>query len=262
MTSSPIRRIIGQSAISAFLAVDSIRSRAQQYILLLAHMRSGSSLLLHILASNPEIAGCGELNSTYATNRDLARLALRSRLQNRLLRRRPTYVVDQLNHSRQIQSPDLLSRPEVSCVYLLREPAGAISSMTDVLGHHYGLSLNEACDYYRERLASLAECAISTPGRDCAFVLTYDELIKRPRLTLDALGRFLGLNARLTENYRLFHFTGKRGDPSRQISMGRIVNKARPIDPNIDPNLLVELEECYENRLRQLQASCLSVESG
>ena len=39
-------------------------------VFIVAHMRSGSSLLEHILSSNPEIIGAGEQSRIYATNTD------------------------------------------------------------------------------------------------------------------------------------------------------------------------------------------------
>ena len=49
-----------------------------RYIFILGHMRSGSSLLAHILADNAEVAGAGESHITYQTPRDLPKLILRT----------------------------------------------------------------------------------------------------------------------------------------------------------------------------------------
>ena len=56
----------------AFLLAHSIQHwiQPQQKILLLGHMRCGSSLLSNILATNPEITGYGETHLDYQTPGD------------------------------------------------------------------------------------------------------------------------------------------------------------------------------------------------
>src|SRR5690606_30087767 len=51
--------------------------KGKRYILVLSHMRSYSSLLCHILNSNPEVAGYVETHSSYASRADLWRLKRR-----------------------------------------------------------------------------------------------------------------------------------------------------------------------------------------
>ncbi|MDY7013544.1 MAG: sulfotransferase family protein, partial [Cyanobacteriota bacterium] len=53
--------------------------RLQPYrvLFILSHMRSGSSLLTHILNSNPEIIGYGETHLQYSSEADFKRLMLK-----------------------------------------------------------------------------------------------------------------------------------------------------------------------------------------
>ena len=60
-------------------------------------MRSGSSLLLHVLMTSPEISGCGERNRIYRDDEDLAILAIKSNLAQRE-KYRASHSVDQINH--------------------------------------------------------------------------------------------------------------------------------------------------------------------
>jgi len=54
-----------------------IVGRGQPYriLLILSHMRSGSSLLTHLLNSNPEIIGYGETHIQYASEQDFKKLS-------------------------------------------------------------------------------------------------------------------------------------------------------------------------------------------
>lgn len=239
--------------------LDRLRGNRQQYVFVLAHMRSGSSLLLHLLASHAAIAGCGERNTLYRGQFDLDRLALKTRLYNRCVFRPPQYVADQINHNNLVESPDLLRNPRLKCVFLLREPAGAISSMLDVLQEHYGTQYEEAATYYRERLGTLVEYASVAGER--SFVLTYGDLTGRTEETLSSLRRFLELETPLTPAYRIFDFTGKSGDPSPTIREGRIVENRRVTDHRIPAAELGELQQLFENSVRALKARCTSMDS-
>ena len=46
----------------------------REYVIVLSHMRSYSTLLAHLLGSHPEIAGYAEMHTSYAQRRDLLRL--------------------------------------------------------------------------------------------------------------------------------------------------------------------------------------------
>jgi hypothetical protein len=85
-------------------------------LLLLGHMRSGSTLVLHLLLTNPQIAALGERNVRYALAADLARLALSARMaQGRPLRRfldltesfSPTYATHAFTQTRGDPGPKI-----------------------------------------------------------------------------------------------------------------------------------------------------------
>ena len=98
-------------------------------VFILGHMRSGSTLLLHILLSHPDIAGCGEQNTPYRTVRDLHRLAITARFAQGPLLRRFRYVVDQINHDRFTPNEALLQDSRVRLLFLIREPPASLSSI-------------------------------------------------------------------------------------------------------------------------------------
>ena len=57
---------------------DSISCAQYRYVFILAHMRSGSTLLAHLLASHPDFVGAGETKVCYRTPADLPQLILKT----------------------------------------------------------------------------------------------------------------------------------------------------------------------------------------
>src|SRR5262245_57001546 len=75
-----IRRL---SFLLARATLHSIGVKPASTILILGHMRSGSTLLLHILLTNPEVIGCGERNAVYRSPEDFDKLEIASRFAQR-----------------------------------------------------------------------------------------------------------------------------------------------------------------------------------
>ena len=101
--------------------------RSKQYILVMSHMRCYSSLLCHILNSNPEVAGYVETHNVYAGRADLWRLKRRvfwgtdADIGGR-------YVLDKILHNSCRVNPVLLRRDDVFVIFMLREPRRTIQS--------------------------------------------------------------------------------------------------------------------------------------
>lgn len=210
-----------------------------QALLLLGHMRCGSTLLTHLLLMQPGIVGCGERNTPIRDARDLDRLELASRIRQRALLRHVRYAVDQINHDHLLPEPALLASPRVRCVFLIREPGPAIGSILELTRRFYEpLDPPRAAAYYISRLRSLARLA-EIIGQDRFVALTYDDLIIRTRTAFSRLESFLGLDMPLRENYRLQSFTGTRGDPGGKIRTGRIRRDGAAARPEL-PELLRE----------------------
>lgn len=224
-------------------------------VLILAHMRSGSTLLHHLLLSHRDVIGCGERNATYRGPRDLRRLAVDAYYRRRMLLRRRAFAVDQINHTRLLADPALLSLPRTRAIFLVREPGPSVASMVQVLGHHYGTSLEEAVSYYGTRLSDLEHLAAGLTDPSKALFLTYDALVDRTDVTLAALSRFLGLVPDLTARYQTFAFTGRAGDPSPTIHAGQVV---RPPEraPVLPPAVLDQLSAIYARTCTRLRAAC------
>jgi len=229
-----------------------ITGNQQHFILILAHMRSGSTLLAHILMSHPEVLGLGERNAPYRSQADVERLIVDSYWHYRRWRQPIPYVVDQLNHNRFL-SPELLAHPHGRFIFLIREPEASLASMVDVLGHFYGFSLDDALTYYPHRLHQLAQYAQTLNDPQRGFYLSYTDLTQRTEHLLPALQHFLQMKHPLTPDYHQFSFTGQHGDPSPRIRTGNIQPPtSRPL-PDLPVAVRRHLQEVYhatENTLR------------
>jgi hypothetical protein len=246
---SPLKSAVA-TAMELYERISGTRFR---YIFILGHMRSGSTLLNHILMSHPDILGSGERNARYETPADLATLRVRTYWLRRSPPSRHHYVVDQINHNGLLANPGLLRDPCVYPIFLVREPVGAITSMLNVLARHYGTTLDDAVDHYVGRVSGLARCARALPGPENAAFLTYEDLVYDTRRTLGGLTRHLSLGTRLSEQYQTFEFTGTRGDPGPKIGLGT-VSRDRTWDPvEIPPDRLATLAEAYADCLEALE---------
>ena len=231
----------------------------QRAVLLFAHMRSGSTLLHHLLISHPEIIGRGERNEVFAGSRDLDRLKLDVYLHRCQFFRVHRFVADQINHNRFLKSEALLNHPHVRTIFLIREPQASVASMVRVLGRYYGTNVEQATEYYADRLKTLIRYAGQIQDRWRAFFLTYSDWVLNTEATLCGLQSFLGLSTRLTEEYRLFDFTGARGDPSPHIMSGRVSHQRAGYQIDLDRKVLEQLLEVYHNCQVAMRSACSSI---
>jgi len=204
-------------------------------LLLLGHMRSGSTLLLHLLMTNPEISAVGERGVPYASRADLARLALATRAMRRAPFRRLRYVADQVNHNHLTPSSALLQHPRVRVLFLLRRPEDTVASIVHLYRVHYEQpwSTSRAVAYYVERMAGLAKLGESLADVQRAAVIRHEALMQSPEATLEVLRLFLGLRQGFSQTYETHSFTGSYGDPGPHIAAGRILRHRQPA-PHLD----------------------------
>jgi len=215
-------------------------------------MRCGSTLLLHLLLTHRQIIGCGERTSAYRSVDDVDRLAFAARLSQGALFRRCRYVVDQIAHDQFTPNEALLRHPRVRCVFLVREPPEAISSIVNLTSTFYeGWTVEKATNYYIQRLNTLARQAAAMPGRGAALALTFRGLVEDTASILRRLQNFLALEAGFSEQYAIQKFTGSRGDPSENIRAGRIVRGR--------VTALVEIPAHELDRAWQAHASCQQI---
>jgi len=248
-----MKRCIAELAVPVGEAIlDFVGVPAPRTLLVLAHMRSGSTLLLHLLINHPQIAGLGERGACYRSVTDLGRLALATRWHGRMPLRPLRYVADQVNHSRFTPNVTVLEDPRVRLLLLVRHPAASLASLLHLTRTYYEpWSVAQAVDYYVERVDTLAGYARAERVRAHAAFLTYDDLTERTQETLSRLQFFLGTEPNFEPNYRLHNFTGKRGDPSANISSGRV---RRAVPQNTYELPAQEVERATRSYQRCLEA--------
>lgn len=236
------------------------RGGPDRVVLVLGHMRSGSSLLHHLLVSHPLVLGRGERSKPYRSEADFDRLLVDVWAHRRRLPPPEATLCDQVNHGRLLPAEGLLLHPRVRKVFLVREPRPAVASLVHVLGHLSASPLAQATDHYLSRLADLRRNAGQDPDRARQFFLTYESLTGPARQTvLAALSAFLGLDPPLQESYRVFDFTGQRGDRSERIRTGRISSEASRWTIDLPPRLEAELWQARAECLAALERSCSGV---
>jgi hypothetical protein len=221
------RRAIEHAVMVTEACLEAIGVSSPSALLLLGHMRSGSTLLLHLLLTNPEVSASGERGAVYASRADLARLALSTRLARRSPFLRLRYVADQVNHNHLTPNRSLLQDPRVRVLFLLRRPELSLASILELYRAHYEQpwSAARAVDYYVERLRVLMDLGESLPSPTCAALIPYETLTESPAEMLEALRLFLGLRQGFSQTYRTHSFTGKHGDPGPNITVGRIIRE-------------------------------------
>lgn len=221
------------------------------FLIVVAHARSGSSLLVHLLHANPEIFGIGEHHVSYDEVSDLKRLLNRSRFLARDPRMEPQWVMDKIVWQHHRLSDAVLADPRVHLLFLVREPQTTFPSLRRVLP---GCKTSEAqLDYYRTRLHQMVGIAerLGNPSR-MTFV-DYADLVGESERTLAALSRALDLAEPLRSDYGLTPKTGHMGwgDPGDAIRSGKIVKLSRDTVP-LPPDVEEEAMRVYKETARRL----------
>jgi hypothetical protein len=234
------------------------RPRPYRVLFVLSHMRSGSSLLTHVLVTNPAIIGYGETHIQYQSEGDVRRLLERVYGTLGTLAMNQTYVLDKLLHNH--KAIDTVIQGEaMTAIFLLREPQGTLTSLRKLKPDW---SAEKAMDYYVQRLQWLEAAARSRQGlgRASCF-LTYGDLLERTATVLEGLQTFLGVDRPFSEQYNLLPTTGIKsiGDSSALVKAGHIVRRSPPNAWNPEdwpPGAIDQLEAAYHHTDQVLRTHC------
>lgn len=219
----------------------------KKFLFVVSHMRSRSSVLCHILGSNPEVCGYKELHQSYKGKRSLVnmQIALAKDLRCNL---RNKYLLDKLLNNFTI-SDEILHKVEPNFLFLLREPEETLKSII-----HMGIKTGEAkykdplkcVEYYCKRLSQL-EILAHRAGERSLFIES-NNLIENPESTLNKIGVWLNLKQPLETNYRTFRDTGiiGFGDPLENIKLGVLKATDGYDHIHIPNDLLNKANESYE----------------
>jgi len=208
----------------------------QSKVLILSHMRAGSSLLQHLIVSNSvgkNFWSRGESSTHYKEG-----------FYEKLMKERNQDIyIDNVLHN------DLVvpaQHPDVYLIVLVREPYGAINSMVNAFGDE-GVSngtikgLDEYKSYYKLRIKTLVKYA-TLPG-----VRTYqyeDILYNWPRVA-HSLSSYFNWEVSPSENYNLLSWTGKKGDKQKWIGSKRIVRNKERNQPINDFDIEAPINRAY-----------------
>jgi hypothetical protein len=231
------------------------RKSPYRILFVLSHMRSGSSLLSHILNSNPEIIGYGETHTNYETENDFKALMFRLYWLNREMKMNHTYALDKILHNHKLLNNAFLTSNKLYSIFLLREPTRTLSSILDIKPH---LTEEQATEYYINRLSCLEEYAKLINSKDHSLLITYSQLVEKSNLVFQGLQSFLGTQEGFSEKYNVLRTTGMRGigDSSENIKAGKIIRTERKLDREISNELTEKARQAFDNCQSILSQYC------
>jgi hypothetical protein len=194
-------------------------------IFLLSHMRAYTSLIGHILGSNPAINGYYEMHLSYDDPSTLDTQIAEYRRHDQI-KRDSCYFFDKLLHNDYRPLPRARSPVSVKMLVSLREPEATIDSIIRLFSHKRQpgtyASPEGATGYYIKRLEWLANFCRVTDHDYCYFDAGL--ITRSPDILLPALSHWLELAIPLSAEYQLFSQTGekRKGDSSKTIYSGTI----------------------------------------
>jgi len=226
-----------------------VLNRQEKYVFIMGHMRSGSSLLSHLIMNSSECSGIGESNMTYLDKRDFTKLAIKCRLSSKRYFKKIRYFVDQINHNQKLDFSSFSSNAFIPII-IYRKPLATISSIVRLSNEYYGgnFSPKRATEYYINRLNYLGEY-IKHHGVPNICIIEYEDLINNSIVTLSKLSLHLSLQSPLTSKYRTYTHSGTKGDPSANIQKGKII-KTKENLLKLDETLIKQASKAY-NRFAQ-----------
>jgi len=227
-----------------------LNSESLQMLFIIGHMRSGSSLLVHILNTNPEIIGYGETHYSYCEKSNFGDVAFKI---YRVFKKIPfgeKYILDKILHSYLIKDFNLLE--ETKIIFLLRNPSEALPSIYELGMDGYTPAIS--FDYYIDRLEQVKAIARKHDPDNWIFI-TYEDLINATDQTFQDIENLLGLGKELTRHYSTIWSTGEAGigDTSNYIYEGEIVKKktSKSIPQKLQP-FIKKAEKHFYNCLEEL----------
>jgi hypothetical protein len=237
------------------------RATPYKALFILSHMRSGSSLLTHILNSNPEIIGFGETHLTYTDERDFKALLFKLYWRLRELNMNHQYMLDKVLHDHKFLDTRFLQASGVRTIFLLREPQRTLASILEIKPHH---NEEQALEYYVNRLATLEQYARLIDSKERSLFITHEQILTQSPFVFQSLQNHLQTQVGFSEEYKVLKTTGSRGigDSSENIKVGRIVKQARKLAISISEPVLSQARSVFDRCYETLSHYCQGIESG
>ena len=236
------------------------RRRPAEYIFILSAMRSGSTLLQHLVCQQEDMLSAGETKIEYHGLEDLARLrAHLLEYNDRQADDGTRYrCVEKCVHNGYFPRPLAVATPEIRFIFLLRDPVAAVSSLLERKGWPYAESVESAVWYYNDRFTALVSFARLLQRPEDAVYIGYEDFLGGPSRHLRRLSGFLGLDQELTESYPKQKWTARLslGDVSPNIHSRKIVPNERKELAEIPRDLEAGLRATHAWAVRSLTRAC------
>lgn len=197
--------------------------RKAQFLFILGSPRSGTTLLGHLLATNPEITFFGESHLCYRD--DSSFYYLKEMLKNHLSVDETRYWCDKILYPKHIEYGHFFTHPNHRFLLLLRHPSAILRSM--MLRNRFNSS--QFLETKRESIliqsmAMMERALAAGPGNGKRCVVFYEDLVTTPDRVLDSITRFLDLRQPIEQEYSALPSTGVWGigDGSDRIKSGKL----------------------------------------
>lgn len=223
-------------------------ARYDRSVLLLGHMRCGSTALANVLCAHPAISGYGESHIDHGAPSAPGRLVLN---QIGAGRWKPAarLLFDKVLHDR-LDTGVPPAFFTARALFLTRAPEPAIASILALfasLGSREYPDPASATAYYCARLHRLAELWQRFPA-DRRLALRQETLIADPDATLARISQFLALDPALANAYRASPTRPGAGDPltaGRRTSIETATPPHRPRHAALSPDELAEARAAH-----------------
>jgi Sulfotransferase domain len=258
----PIKQLAKKAIYSYYSFSFDKTQHPSQILFMLGHMRSGSSLLTHILNTNPEISGFGESHLRYSTEKDFTELIYKVHQTLGKWQVNEKYVLDKILHDSHLINENLLLSDKVRAIFLIREPKSTVPSLIKI-NVKKKWDETKATNYYVNRLKTLENYAKLINNKEKTLVVTYEQILENTEQALKTIQTFLGLKHTLSENYEILNTTGILyiGDPSANIKAGNIVRKKYKFpEIEISPKTLERGFDAFNQCYATLSQYCLTLE--
>jgi hypothetical protein len=229
-----------------------------KHVLLISHMRSNSSLLSHLIGSNPQVSGYYEMHIGYYSWKSLYRQKLKYIEQNPNKPLKSIFFDKVLHDSHEV-SESILNNDAVKLIFTVREPFETVVSTIKLYervepGHRFS-TIDGAIDYYIERTNSIANMYSKVKDKNQALCFRASAVRDETDKTLASVSSFMDLKQPLSASYSIMDKTGAKlvGDSSENMLSGK-VQKNVPLDEKVIAEIprQRELLEAFENTCRVL----------
>ena len=231
-----------------------------KFLLVICPMRSGSTLLQHLLTGEKSFLAAGETKIVYKSEDDLKQLVHKVFSYNHYLGFRRKTVVEKCVHNGLIENLEIVNYAKLKIIFLLRDPVSTISSLLRIKGFGHSENIESASTYYLERVENMLSIASHVKNPNKAYFLSYEQLTEDQDRTLWKLSQFLRTKQPLKATYKLHRWTGVagKGDITKNIQSGVIIKNKTKNHIDCSEELRLELNGSYLNAKRTLEKICTS----